>query len=371
MKRYAIVGAGLTGLSVGVCLRDKDPDCQLTFYEATRHLGGLLKRQYIYGIGYDLGGHIWHSRESNVDQFFRRFFDLNDYKHRAMSLTDEGQLVSWPACSETLDSFSLKVSNKIKGDMKEYVRIQSPQNFKQAVMNELRSDILYEALVHGYTKKMWGREPEDLDISFAPKRIKWNTDSNFFDDPYQGYPFSHEGYDLGLSLMKDYIDGQFIFGCQATINTFSCGAKYDKIFLTCRPDIFLFTKADHMPALKYYGIEVVPQVIWGQQRFQELATINFSGLDIPALRCTEFNHFNGHIDRRGTVIAYDYPTHDSGKGLQCYPDPTPSSRRLHQQYVDIVKEELPNSILVGRLAEYRYMNMDECVKSAMEVVELV
>lgn len=380
MKRnFVIVGAGLTGISIAVLLKQKYADADITVYESERFPGGLLKQREYLGYYYDTGGHIWHTNNLDAHRFICSFCDLMPYIHRAKSVVDiDGDFVylDWPICDSTLTAIKKKspsLYRKIKKELSLLPANVSGNSFGECVRSMV-GHTLYSLFIDGYTKKMWRMDPDEMLPDWAPKRISINDNRNFFQDKYQGYPVG--GWEMMILNMIYRYSIKVVPSTLVSIdNVFDLIAgDSTQLILTCPLDIFLYGEY----VLPYRCLCIDPHMKINTVNEQvDYATVNYGTMKVPILRSTNYGFFSKEYLYRGILPDVSVEADDMScqigtpDSIIAYPLYTKHSMSTYDTIRNEIEKRLSNVVFAGRMALYKYMNMDECVVNAMEVVNVL
>jgi UDP-galactopyranose mutase len=356
MFDYLIVGAGFAGsvlaerLAVGsgkrVLICDKRPHVAGNAYDRYDD-AGILIHQY--------GPHIFHTNSKHVFDYLSRFTAWRPYEHRVLASVD-GQRVPIPINLDTINrlyglnltSFELEAFFQKVAEHVEVVKTS-----EDVVVKRVGRE-LYEKFFRGYTRKQWGLDPSELDASVTARvPTRTNRDDRYFTDTYQAMPL--HGYTrmfermlahdrIKLMLNTDYREIASVIPYREMIYTGPIDAYFD----------FVHGK------LPYRSLEFRHETI-AEPRVQPVGTVNFPN-EHPYTRVTEFKHLTGQ-DHAKTSVVYEYPRDE---GDPYYPVPRPENAALYARY-----QELANATehvhFVGRLATYRYYNMDQVVAQALKL----
>lgn len=352
---YVIVGAGLSGLTIAERIAN-ELDKEVLIIEKRPHIGGNVYDSYKEGILIqNYGPHIFHTNEKEVYDYLSKFTEWLDYEHKVLSYVD-GKLVPMPICIDTLNKlYDLDLDEK---GMRQWIDehkedIDEVKSSEDVVLKNAGRDI-YEKLFKNYTEKQWGTSAANLDPSVISRiPFRFNHDTRYFEDEYQGMP--KEGYtkmcekmiespNIHIMLKTDYKD---------VIDDI----EYEKLIYTGPIDYFYDYKFGE---LLYRSLNFVCD-IQDVNSFQDVAVVNYPN-DYDFTRITEFKKLtNQHLPHK-TAIMMEYPGFD---GEPCYPYPTEEYKNKFKQYKELMDME-ENVIFIGRLAEYKYYNMDLVVKSALD-----
>lgn len=236
----------------------------------------------------------------------------------------------------------------------------NPQNLEEKALVLVGREI-YEKLIKGYSEKQWGREAKNIP-SFIISRLplRFNFDNNYFYHPYQGIPIG--GYNKITDKLLEGID--VLLG----INYFENKTHYDEIadtiIYTGKIDEFFDYKFGE---LEYRSLHFETEILYNTENFQGVAGINFTGLDKEYTRIIEHKHFeNGN--QKDTIITKEYPCVYNKVNEPFYPINDYRNQTMLEVYQKFSKG-FPNVVFGGRLAEYKYYDMDKVIKSALDRVQ--
>jgi UDP-galactopyranose mutase len=363
-----VVGAGITGCTVAHRLASHGVRSMV--YERAARPGGLVRSDHLHGVLYEPhGSHVFHTGDDEVWRLASAITPFNDYRHR-VAIMIEGRLLNWPILLSDLDRQSRGAEIRAQLQSRRHVDPEGravAASFEEWCL-ELMGPILYERYVKPYTIKQWGRPPNALDASWAPRRvgIRWDDDPYLFRDPYQGWPAGSSGYtDLVQGLLRD---PRITLRLRAPVTLRSLAAAVAReeagaVVVTCALDELCDAELGELP---WRGIAVravhVPHVAHAQPAM----VVNYPGLEYPFIRIHETKHASRQ-ECAGTVLAFEFP----GAPARHYPVETAESRHLNDAYMDLLRERVgPRRIrFAGRLATYRYLDMDECMRQAIDCAD--
>lgn len=356
-----IIGAGISGAVLAE--RYASIGKKVLILEKRNHIGGNCY-DYIDDNGIlvsKYGAHLFHTQEEDVWKYVNRFGDWYDWEHKVIAKVD-GQLVPIPVNITTVNKiFDLDLSTQ--QEMKDWLEknrspIEDPQNGKEAVLDKV-GPVLYEKMFRHYTKKQWDKFPEELDASVLNRiPVRTNFDDRYFSDKYQALPkggytkifeniLSHPNIHVELNTdyfdVKDKIDG------------------YEKLFYTGPIDRFFEFKYSLEDKLEYRSINFVSETV-DKDFYQENSVVNYPGMEVDFTRIIEYKHF-GDQKADKTTIVKEY-TVDTGEPY--YPVPNEKNRAIYNKYKEEA-EALVDIYFVGRLANYKYFNMDQAFKNALDL----
>ena len=365
MPRVLVVGAGLTGCTLGWRLGQEGIDT--TLLERDEVPGGLIRSEHMGGVLYEPhGSHIFHTEDEEVWNLANSMTPFRDYRHR-VDINVEGKIFNWPILLSDLDAQSR--SEEIKAELEERKGLDAEERAKAANFEEwcleLMGPILYERYIKPYTEKQWGRPASTLSAQWAPRRVsvRWDNNPYLFPDPFQGWPAGENGY-------TDIVDGllahdrvELRTGVDVTLDSLDehirdSGA--DLVVLTCPLDQFA---GERFGRLDWRGILVRSVHIPHVEYAQGAMVVNYPGLEFPFIRIHETKHASGQ-KCEGTVLGFEF----TNAPTRYYPIELPENRSLNDRYQDFLRETIgaERTYFAGRLANYLYIDMDDCMRQALD-----
>ncbi len=349
-----IVGAGFAGSVLAERLASQ-LDLRVLVVDKRPHIGGNAFDRYNDDglLIHPYGPHIFHTNSSEVFDYLSQFTSWRPYQHRVLASVD-GQLVPIPINLDTvnrlyglsLSAFELDDFFAVHAEKK--TRIETSED---VVVSRVGRD-LYNKLFRGYTRKQWGLDPAELDASVTSRvPTRTNRDDRYFADTYQAMPAA--GYtrmfetmlahpNIKVMLNTDYRDIVHLLPWAHMIYTGPIDAFFD----------FRYGR------LPYRSLEFAHQSL-PQAQYQQVGTINYPN-DYAYTRCTEFKYVTGQRHPH-TAIVHEYPRAD---GDPYYPVPRAENQALYRRY-QADADRISYVTFVGRLASYRYYNMDQVVAQAL------
>jgi UDP-galactopyranose mutase len=355
MFDYLIVGAGYAGSVLAerlassgkrVLICDKRPHIGGNAYDRYDD-AGLLIHQY--------GPHIFHTNSQVVFEYLSRFTAWRPYEHRVLGSVD-GQLVPIPINRDTINRlYGLNLSSfEVEGFFAEHAEhVERVLTSEDVVVSKVGRE-LYEKFFRGYTRKQWGLDPSELDASVAARvPVRTNNDDRYFTDTYQAMPL--HGYTRMFERMLDHPNIKIL--TNTDYREIVDDLPYQQMIYTGPIDAFF----DHVYGpLPYRSLEFRHETLAVAQH-QPVGTVNYPN-EHAYTRVTEFKHLTGQ-DHTKTSIVYEYPRAD---GDPYYPIPRPENAARYEQYAALAKCQI-GVHFVGRLATYRYYNMDQVVAQALKL----
>ena len=359
MRRILVVGAGLAGCSSARLLADQGE--KVSLIEARHHIAGnCYDEKTDCGVSKHVyGPHIFHTKEKRVWDFVQRFSSFNHFQHRVLSYT-QGQLLPFPINRDTLcQIYGIELSTRdVKAFLAEEVASSQfhdpPENFRDAIVAQV-GEYLYHCFFENYTAKQWQRDPAELSADLAGRiPVRENRDDRYFSDPYQGLPVN--GYTALCESMLDHPN------ISLSLNTpYEAGMEKDFDFLvyTGPLDSFFHYDEGH---LNFRSVRFEFETV-DEEWYQKAAVVNYPN-DYDFTRITEFKHMTLEKSQK-TLICREYPSAD---GVPCYVLPDAQNQALRAKYMEKVQEleKSGQCCFIGRLAEYRYYNMDQVISRAMD-----
>jgi UDP-galactopyranose mutase len=225
---------------------------------------------------------------------------------------------------------------------------------EDAVVAKVGRD-LYERFFRGYTRKQWQRDPSELHASVCARiPVRTNTDDRYFTDAFQNMPA--DGYTAMFENMLDHPRIDVRTGVDFAEIKDTGDQIADHIIYTGPIDEYFDFRFGKLP---YRSLKFDHQTL-DQERFQEVAVVNYPSQDVPFTRISEYKHLTGQ-QAPVTTVTYEYP---SAEGDPYYPIPRPENQELFKKY-EALADATDNVTFVGRLATYRYYNMDQIVGQAL------
>jgi UDP-galactopyranose mutase len=289
------------------------------------------------------------------------------YRHRVDIVVDGG-IYNWPICLADIQAQSR--SAQILAEL-EARRLVEPaaqaqsENFEEWCVT-LMGPTLYDRYIRSYTEKQWGRPARELPARWAPRRvaIRWDNDPYLFSDPFQGWPAGPNGYtDLIDALLANDLT-KLHTGVEVTLDNISRYADDTAaraVALTCPLDRFC---SDRFGPLEWRGILVRSIHIPHVQYAQSAMVVNYPGPEFPFIRVHETKHASGQ-QCPGTVLGFEF----TNAPARHYPIETDKNVALNDRYKACVCEALGSdrTFFAGRLANYTYIDMDDCMREAIDI----
>lgn len=361
MYDYLIVGSGLFG-AVFAHEAIKNGKSVLML-ERRNHVGGNIYCEELDGINiHKYGAHIFHTSYKDVWEYVNQFVDFNNYVNSPVA-NYKGELYNLPFNMNTFTKLWGVVTPQEAGNRiaQQRTAIQGiPQNLEEQAISLVGTDI-YTKLIKGYTEKQWGCSCTELP-AFIIKRlpVRYTFDNNYFNDKYQGIPIG--GYNKLIDALLEGIEVRL--GIDYNDNSAEYRKLAAKVVYTGPIDAYF---AYSLGRLEYRGLRFETERL-EELNHQGVAVMNYTQREIPYTRIIEHKHFEFGT-QPVTYITKEYPA-DWHPGEEAYyPVNNDKNQQLYQKYAALAAQE-SNVIFGGRLAEYKYYDMDDVIKSALVCVEM-
>lgn len=355
-----IIGAGFAGSVVAERLASAGH--QVLVIDQRPHIGGnAYDEPDAHGVlVHRYGPHIFHTNAQRVVDYLSRFTEWMPYEHRVLARVD-GQLLPIPINQDTINRlYGLHLDEA--GVQAFFDRVREPrdpiQTSEDVVLNTVGRD-LYEKFFRGYTRKQWGLDPSQLSAAVTARiPVRTNRDDRYFNDQFQIMP--RDGYTGLFQRMLDHPNIRLELGA----DFFAIRHRLKAKTIVYTGPIDAYFDYCHGP-LPYRSLRFEHQHLPGIAQYQPVAVVNYPN-DHAYTRITEFKHLTGQ-SHPGTSIVREYP---QAEGDPYYPVPRPENEALYQRYKTLAARE-SNVFFVGRLAQYRYYNMDQVVAAALKTAERI
>ncbi|MFL6233552.1 MAG: UDP-galactopyranose mutase [Thermoanaerobaculia bacterium] len=356
MFDYLIVGAGFAGsvlaerLARGsnkkVLLVDRRPHIGGNAYDCYDDAGILIHRY---------GPHIFHTNSKEVFEYLSTFTRWRPYEHRVRASVD-GQLVPIPINLDTINQlYGLKLTSlEVEGFFASVAEPRETVRTSEDVVVGRVGRELYEKFFRGYTRKQWGLDPSQLDAMVTARvPVRTNRDDRYFADTYQAMPL--RGYTRMFENLLDHDNIKILLNTD--YREIVDLIPYERMIYTGPVDEFFDYRYGKLP---YRSLKFEHETV-NQEWVQPVAVINYPNEHLYT-RVTEFKHLTGQEHRKSSLV-YEYPM---AEGDPYYPVPRPENNELYKKY-QALAEERSDVHFVGRLATYKYYNMDQVVAQALSV----
>lgn len=358
---YVVVGSGLFGATFANLAKNNGK--KVLVIEKRGNIAGNIYTEEVNGIQvHRYGPHIFHTDNKDIWNYVNSFVEFNRYTNSPVARIGE-EVYNLPFNMNTFtkiwpDVFTpADAIRHISQEKSEMAGIEPTNLEEQAISLVGRS--IYEKLIKGYTEKQWNRKCKDLP-AFIIKRppVRFTYDNNYFNDKYQGIPIG--GYtklvssmleEIEVKLNTDYFDNPDYY--KSLANKVVYTGPIDEYFN------YSLGKLDWR-SLKF-DTKILDEI-----NFQGNAVVNYTGNEVKYTRVIEHKHFEFDTTTSKTVVTYEYPA-DYEEGMEKYYTVNDEKNNiLAAKYKNLAAKE-ENVIFGGRLAEYKYYDMDDVIQSAFDL----
>ena len=361
---YLIVGIGLYGAVFAQQAHAAGK--KVLVIDKRSHIGGNIYTEKIESINvHKYGAHIFHTNNKTVWEYVNRFAEFNRFTNSPVA-NYKGALYSMPFNMYTFNKMwgvvtPEEAAAKIAEQRKEITG--EPKNLEEQAISLVGRDI-YEKLVKGYTEKQWGRDCKDLP-AFIIKRlpVRLTFDNNYFNALYQGIPIG--GY---TKMIENMLEGIKVrLNVDYLENKAELDKLAEKIVYTGPIDAYFDYKLGY---LEYRSVRFESEIL-DIPNFQGNAAVNYTDRETPWTRIIEHKWFEFGKDEQGndlpkTVISREYSSEWKPGDEPYYPVNDEKNSALYEEYRKLAEQE-NNVIFGGRLAEYKYYDMDQVIAAALEM----
>ena len=359
-KWHLCVGAGFAGSVVARELAEAGH--RSLVIDQRSHLGGNCHTERDTETGvleHVYGPHIFNTNDRSVWDYVCRFCAMRPYVNRVKADTSRG-VFSFPINLHTINQFFGQKLNPTQA--KEFIAakgdrtIQHPKNFEEQALQMVGRE-LYETFLYGYTKKQWGCDPRELSADILKRLpVRFNYNDAYYDTFYQGIP--EEGYTSMISKLLDHPNIEVKLQCawQPTM-----ASEFVKIFYTGSVDSFYGFRFGRLG----YRTVCFNRAIYNGD-YQGNAVINFPEIDPAYTRVHEHKHFASWESHEKTLVLTEFSKETKPEDDPYYPKRLPADLEIFEKY-RALSELDPKVTFLGRLATYRYLNMDAVIAQAIRV----
>jgi UDP-galactopyranose mutase len=353
---YLIVGAGFAGSVLAERLA-RGSNKKVLLCDKRPHIGGNAYDHYNeHGIlVHKYGPHIFHTNSREVFEYLSRFTEWRSYQHRVRACVD-GQIVPIPINLDTINTLyglnltSFEVADFFKKVAEQVERVKTSED---VVVSQVGRE-LYEKFFRNYTRKQWGLDPSELDASVTSRiPTRTNRDDRYFTDTYQAMPLY--GYTRMFENMLDHPNIKVLLNCD--YREVEKDIPFREMIYTGPVDAFFDYRYGKLP---YRSLQFKHET-HNVAVYQQAPVINYPNEHLYT-RVTEFKYLTGQ-EHAKTSIVYEFP---QSEGDAYYPVPRKENAALYADYKALA-DATPGVHFVGRLATYKYYNMDQIVAQALTV----
>lgn len=354
---YLIVGAGLFGAVFAREAMNRGKTCLVL--DRRDHIGGNIYTEKVEDIQvHRYGAHIFHTSDKKVWDYINQYAEFNNYINSPVAVY-KNELYNLPF---NMNTFSRMWNISTPEEAREIIERQrsviqgEPKNLEEQAISLVGTDI-YEKLVKGYTEKQWGRDCRDLP-GFIIRRlpVRYTYDNNYFNDPYQGIPV--DGYNALIERLFE--------GCEIRtgVDYLEHRQEYEN---TAERIVYAGTIDGYFGYqfgnLEYRSLRFETETL-NTDNYQGVAVVNYTDRETPFTRIIEHKHFEFGTQEK-TVITREYPVNWKPGMEPYYPVNDEKNQALYEKYRALAEKE-ERVIFGGRLAEYRYYDMDKVIRSALD-----
>lgn len=358
MKKYdyLIVGSGLSGAVFAHEAQKRGKSCLVL--ERRGHTGGNLRCESVAGVNvHKYGAHIFHTSDAKIWEYVNGFAEFNRFINSPVA-NYKGEIYNLP--------FNMNTFSRIWGVSKPEEAagiiarqraeiVGEPKNLEEQAISLVGRDI-FEKLIKGYTEKQWGRPCSELPADIIKRLpVRLTYDNNYYDDTFQGIPVG--GYNMIIEKL--------LAGCEVLLNTDFLSDRSgfaglaEKIVYTGMLDEYF---GYSLGKLEYRSLRFETDLL-DERNHQGVAVMNYTDAETPYTRIIEHKHFE-FGDQPQTVVTKEYPAAWEPGVEAYYPVGDEKNRALYARYKELADTE-DSVIFCGRLAEYRYYDMDDAIAAAL------
>jgi len=354
MFDYLIVGAGFAGSVLAERLATRS-NKKVLVIDKRSHIGGNAYDHYNEDgiLIHKYGPHIFHTNSKDVFDYLGNFTDWRPYEHRVLASVD-GQLVPMPINLDTINKlYGLNLTSFQVEEFFASVAEEVPvvKTSEDVVVSKVGRE-LYNKFFKNYTNKQWGLDPSQLDKSVTSRvPTRTNRDDRYFTDTFQAMPL--HGYTRMFEKMLDHPNIKIMLNTD--YHEVIKFIPFKEMIFTGPVDEYFDFKFGKLP---YRSLEFKHDTL-NEEQHLAAPVVNFPN-EHHYTRITEFKALTGQKHPK-TAIVYEYP---QAEGDPYYPIPMPENAELYAKYKKAA-DETPNVHFVGRLATYKYYNMDQVVAQAL------
>ena len=359
-SHFLIVGAGFSGAVLARTLAEKLP-CRVTVIDERPHIAGNCHTERDAATGvmvHYYGPHIFNTSQEHVWNYVNRFGHFRPWVNRVKAVTPRG-VFSLPINLHTINQFFGKTFNP--AEAREFIAslgdtsIGEPRNFEEQALKMIGRE-LYETFFYGYTRKQWGVEPRELSASILKRLpVRFSYDDNYYNSQWQGIP--EEGYTAIVEKILEHPSIEVRLGVRFDPQA---PREADHVFYTGPIDAFFgFSRG----RLGYRTVTFERGEAEGD--FQGNAVINYSDPAVSYTRIHEHRHFAPWESHERTVYFKEYSKETGPEDVPYYPKRLAGDLELLKAYRSLAEKE-PGISFLGRLATYRYMDMEKVIGEALD-----
>ena len=370
---YLIVGSGLFGAVFAHQARKAGKRCLVI--DRRSHLGGNVYCEQVEGINvHRYGAHIFHTSNKQVWEFVNSIVEFNRYTNCPVARYRD-EMYNLPFNMNTFNRmWGVKTPDEAVAKIEEQKAealakmkaedVKEPRNLEEQALMLVGKDI-YERLIKGYTEKQWGRDCRELPASIIRRLpVRLVFDNNYFNDPYQGIPIG--GYNLLIERLLDGVETRVGVDF-STLRDHWRKMAGNLVYTGPIDEYFDYCFGN----LQYRTVKFETEVL-DMANYQGNAVVNYTERDVPYTRVIEHKHFemfgNDVYTIPKTVVSREYSTEWKSGMEPYYPVNDEINSSLYRQYQELAQQE-QDVIFGGRLAEYKYYDMDKVIERALSIAK--
>jgi UDP-galactopyranose mutase len=363
-----IIGSGLSGAVIAERI-SSILNLQVIIIEKRDHIGGNCYDYIDQETGILLnkyGAHLFHTNNKQVWDYINQFDKWIRWEHKVIAYIDD-KFVSIPVNITTINQLcneNIQTDKEMKDWLEEnqlkYDRITNSEEMAKSRIGE----ILYNKLIKDYTYKQWNKYPSELDKSVLERiPIYNNFDTRYFQDKYQALP--HKGYTHFFEKLLNHKNINVLLNTDFIEYKKNNDLKQFKFIIFTGP-IDVYFNQYNLNKLEYRSIDFNIQIIKDMNYFQPNSVVNYPSSEYPYTRIVEYKHFLNQKSKDTIIVSET--TNDIGEPY--YPIPNKKNLELYEKYKILAKEEEKNNVyFIGRLANYKYFNMDQAILNSLDFFE--
>jgi UDP-galactopyranose mutase len=363
---FLVVGAGFFGATFANQATRYGKKCLVI--DKSDHLAGAAYDKIMYGNPVcQFGAHIFHTKSKAIWEFIQQFSEFNNYINKPKADTGT-EIYSFPFNMATFHQlWGVRTPKEAEMKLRDVrVPIENPKNAEEWILSQVGEEI-YQKFIYGYTKKQWMREPKNLPVSIVkrlPIRLTW--EENYFSTNYQGMPI--DGY---TKIVERMLEGSEV---QLGVDYFSKDWKKVAKHIVYTGPVDRFFDYEH-GELEYNTLRFEHKQMTGD--YQGTAVMNHTSESVPYLRSVEHKYFYklSHMEKHYTpdikrwstpsLVTFDYPVPYAEHREPYYPIRDDINSKLYNKYMEL-KKNLSHVTFGGRLGEYKYLDIDQTMASAIQ-----
>lgn len=360
-REFLVVGCGLSGVTIAERLTNV-LKADVTIIDKRDHIGGNCY-DYIEPetniLVHKYGPHLFHTNNERVWEYVNRFDKWVRWEHKVLSFVD-GRYVTVPVNISTVNDLCgtniQTTEDMVQWLQNNQVKYDNITNSEEMAKSRI-GNVLYDKLIRDYTFKQWNRYPEELDPSVCGRiPIRDNFDPRYFTDKYQALP--HKGYTHFIRSILNNINVIL----NTTYDDYVKTHDMTNVTVIFTGPIDEYFSSRGLDRLEYRSIKFTQTIYKNIKYFQPTSQVNYPSLEYPFTRIVEYKHLLNQQSDHSVVVSEQ----SSDVGDPYYPVPNERNLSLYNQYKLMSEEEEKKGVyFLGRLANYKYFNMDQAIDNAL------